>query len=84
MQRLKRTALLDSLVKHETLTREDISKVENLGLVMDETYLQVLLDELTQSGHLNILDGITPDTYTITEKGIDESKRLNSERWPGL
>lgn len=82
MQKPKRSILLDSLVKHETLTREDISKEENLGLVMDETYLQVLLDELTQNGYLNILDGINPSTYTITEKGIAESKRLNSQILP--
>jgi len=74
MQKPKRTILLESLIKHETLRRDDIGKIENLGFVMDEIYLQVLLDELTQSGHLNILDGITPATYTITEKGIAEKK----------
>jgi hypothetical protein len=76
MPQLNRTVVLDTLIQHETLIIDDIAKEENLGFIPDKMHLQLLLDELTESRHINILDGVTPCTYTITDKGIAEGKRL--------
>jgi hypothetical protein len=75
---VNRKILLDTLIKHETLTEEDIAKEENLGLVPNKEQLGFLLSELSLSGHILILSGASPVTYTITQKGIDEGKRLES------
>lgn len=77
MTQLNRKLVLDTLIRHETLLMDDIAKEENLGFVPDKKQLQFLLDELTESRHLTLLDGVTPLTYTVTNKGIGEGKRLN-------
>lgn len=79
MSLLNREIVLGTMIKHETLIIHDIGKEENLGFVPNQEHLQFLLDELTESGHLVILDGMTPCTYTITERGIEEGKRLKDE-----
>jgi hypothetical protein len=73
---VNRKVLLDTLIKHETLTVDDIAKEENLGLVPNKEQLGFLLSELSLSGHIYALSGVVPVTYTITQKGIDEGKRL--------
>ncbi|MCU7552933.1 hypothetical protein OCK74_27715 [Chitinophagaceae bacterium LB-8] len=76
MSLLNRSIVLNTMIKHETLIIHDIGKEVNLGFVPDKAHLQFFLDELTDSGYLSILDGVTPCTYTITAKGITEGKRL--------
>ena len=73
---INRKIMLDTLIKHETLTEEDIAKEENLGLVPNKEQLGFLLSELSLSGHIQVLSGAFPVTYTITQKGIDEGNRL--------
>jgi hypothetical protein len=80
MSILNRAAVLNTMIKHETLIIQDISKEENLGFVPNNAHLQFILDELTESGYLVILSDVTPCTYTITDKGIKEGKRLNKEQ----
>jgi hypothetical protein len=75
---VNRKILLDTLIKHETLTVDDIAKEENLGVVPNKEQLGFLLSELSLSGHILALSGIVPVTYTITQKGIDEGKRLGA------
>jgi hypothetical protein len=79
MLTLNRTLVLKSLIKHETLLLGDIAKEENLGMIPNEAHLQYLLDELNESGHIHLMDGIEPPTYTITVKGINEGARLSNE-----
>lgn len=79
MTSLNRRRVLNTLIKHETLTVDDLRKEENLGIVPDEEHLNFLLTELEQSGHITLLKGVTPSTYTITVKGIEEGKRLEEE-----
>jgi predicted transcriptional regulator len=76
---LNRTLVLNTLIRHETLTINDIAKEENLGIIPNEEHLQLLLDELTESDHVHILNGAEPRTYTITDKGIKEGTRLKAE-----
>jgi predicted transcriptional regulator len=76
MTNINRTMVLNSLIKHETLTITDIAKEENLGIVPDKTHLNYLINELIESGHVHALDGVIPTTYTITTKGINEGMRL--------
>ena len=76
---LNHTIVLNTLIRHETLTITDIEKEENLGLVPNKEQLQLLLDELTASDYVHILSGAEPCTYTITTKGINEGKRLQKE-----
>lgn len=71
--------VLNTLIRHETLTIDDLGKKENLGMVPNQDHLNFLLIELEQSGYIMLLDGVTPKTYTITVKGIEEGKRLNQE-----
>jgi hypothetical protein len=75
---VNRKILIDTLVKHETLTEDDIAKEENLGVVPNKEQLGFLLSELNLSGHIQVLSGATPVTYTITQKGIDEGARLGN------
>jgi len=77
MTTLNRTMVLNSLIKHETLTIVDIRKAENLGMIPDKVHLNFLLNELIESGHINTLNGVLPLTYTITTNGIGEGERLN-------
>ena len=76
MPPVNRKIVLDTLIKHETLTADDLAKEENLGLVPNKDHLGFILSELTISGHVLILEGTDPATYTITQKGIDEGQRL--------
>lgn len=76
MININRAIVLNSLIKHETLTILDIRKVEYLGMIPDNVHLNFLLTELIESGHVNTLNGVTPITYTITTKGIAEGERL--------
>jgi hypothetical protein len=79
MSNINRQIVLNSLIKHETLTIEDIGKKENLGIVPDKIDLNSLLEELMEGGYISDLDGVVPVTYTITSKGIEEGERLNEK-----
>lgn len=78
MLTLNRKLLLNTLLKHETLTLTDIGKEKNLGLVPNRHHLQLLLDELEQDSYIQKLGGTVPCTYTVTEKGITEGNRLKA------
>lgn len=75
-QKIDRRVVLDAMIRHETLSIEDLAKQETLGLTPDVTHLKYLLAELHDSGHLQQLQGVSPTTYTITRKGIEEGMRL--------
>jgi hypothetical protein len=77
MPTLNREAVLQTLIKHETLTVANIRENRNLGILADKTHLNFLLKELVESGDVDILNGVVPCTYTITNKGIKEGKRLD-------
>jgi hypothetical protein len=76
MSTLNRILFLNTLIKHETLTLPDLGKEENLGISANEQHLQLLVDELEEGSYIQKLDGAEPSTYTITDKGIAEGKRL--------
>jgi len=76
MSNLNRTMVLNSFIKHETLTVTDIRKAENPGMEPDKVHLNFLLNELIASSHIDALNGVTSLTYTITAKGIAEGERL--------
>jgi hypothetical protein len=78
MLMLNRALLLNTLIKHETLTLPDIGKEENLGLTPNKHHLQLLLDELEEERCIQILNGAVPCTYTITDKGIAEGNKLKA------
>ena len=78
MLTLNRTLLLNTLIQHETLTLTDIGKQQNLGLTPNKHHLQVLLDQLEQDLYIQRLSGAIPCTYTITDDGIAEGKRLKT------
>ena len=76
MTTLNRVLVLNTLIKHETLTLTDFAKEENLGLIPNEHHLRLLLEELEQDSFVEQLGGTGVCTYTITDKGIAEGKRL--------
>jgi hypothetical protein len=76
MSTLNRALVLNTLIKHETLTFPDLGKNENLGITANQHHLQLLVDELEEDSYIQKLDGANPCTYTITDKGIAEGKRL--------
>jgi hypothetical protein len=78
MPTLNRKLLLNTLIKHETLTVTDIAEEKNLGLVPNSHHLQLLLDELEEESYIQKLGGAIPCTYTITDKGIAEGNRLKT------
>ena len=77
MTNINRAVVLNTLIKHETLTIVDIRKAENIGMIPDNVHLNFLLNELIESRDIQTLNGVTPLTYTITTKGIAEGKGLN-------
>ena len=77
MSALNRILVLNMFIKHETLTLADAAKEENLGVIPDKQHFGFLLAELEENGYVHQLAGAIPSTYTITEKGIAEGKRLN-------
>jgi hypothetical protein len=79
MNIINRRLLLNTFIKHETMNILDAGSEENLGFVPPAEHLQFLLEELAGEGHLLVLDGVFPPTYTITVKGIEEGVRLNAE-----
>ena len=74
-----RTLALNMFSKHETLKLTDAAKKENLGMIPKEDHLRFLLEKLVEEGYIQTLAGATACTYTITDKGIAESERLNRE-----
>jgi hypothetical protein len=78
MLTLNRKLLLNTLIKHETLTLTDIGREKNLGLTPNKHHLQLLLDELEEDSYIQKLDGVMPCTYTVTDKGIAEGNRLKT------
>lgn len=78
MLTLNRKLLLNTLIKHETLTLTDIGREKNLGLTPNKHHLQLLLDELEEDSYIQKLDGVMPCTYTVTDKGIEEGNRLKT------
>ena len=76
MLTLNRELVLNTLIRHETLTLEDLSKEENIGMIPNDNHLRLLLEELENDAYIQQLGGTTLCTYTITDKGIAAGKRL--------
>lgn len=74
--KVNRQLVLNTLIKHETLTIDDIADPGNLGIKAEAGQLQQVLQQLLQSGFITTLDGVHPTTYTITTEGIEEGERL--------
>ena len=83
MSTLNKDVILRSLIKHETLSIDDISKEANLGMAPNVHHLKSLLIDLKSNGHIDILNDVKPVTYTITQKGIEEGVRLESKATAG-
>jgi hypothetical protein len=75
MSTLNRTLVLNTLIKHESLTLPDLGKEENLGIIADEQHLLLLVKDLEDEHLIQKIEGAVPRTYTITDKGIAEGKR---------
>ena len=71
--------VLNTLIKHETLTLDDLTKEENIGMSLRPDDLQSVLDELNTGGYVDVLNGVSPVTYTITTDGITEGARLSDK-----
>ncbi|MCW3111066.1 MAG: hypothetical protein JWQ09_5572 [Segetibacter sp.] len=79
MHQVNKLRVLNTLIKHETLTIHDLSKEENLGIPSNPEDLQTVLNQLLDNGFVNALDNVSPATYTITDQGILEGTRLNEK-----
>ena len=73
---VSREVVLNTLIKHETLTINDIADPGNLGMRADAQQLQSTLDQLEDAGFIDVLEGAHPKTYTITTRGIEEGERM--------
>ena len=78
MPTLSRLLILNALKKHETLTVDDLALEKNLGMVPDKAHLHQLLQELEQNDFVQKLNGVEPDTYTISDKGLKEVNRTGA------
>jgi hypothetical protein len=78
MHQINPLMVLNTLIKHETLTIDDLSKEENLGIPSNPEEVQSVLNKLADSRFVIALDNVSPPTYTITTKGISEGARLNA------
>lgn len=75
MSTLSRMLVLNTLIKHESLTLPDLGKQENLGIVANKHHLLLLVKDLEDEKLIQKIEGAVPRTYTITDKGIAEGKR---------
>lgn len=78
MSLLNRTVVLNTLIKHETMTLEDLVKGKNFSTVPDEHHLKLLLKELEEDGYIEQIGAIESCTLTITSKGIAEGNRTSA------
>lgn len=78
MSKLSRILVLNTLIKHETLTLADLGKEENIGIAANQRHLLVLVEDLEDEGLVEKINGATISTYSVTDKGIDEGKRLEA------
>jgi hypothetical protein len=78
---LSRKLLLDTLIKYKNLTASALCSSTSLGHVADAGQVTNMLQELQRDGFVKVVDGVTPDTYIITGRGIREGKRLG---WNGM
>ena len=78
MNFVTRHLLLTTLSRYGTLTIDDIAKPENLGLLPDLSQLKYLLHQLVIRGHILVLNGAKPITYSITKEGMEENNRLQN------
>lgn len=76
VEKFNRVMVLNCFIKHETLTVKSLMEEKILGVRSGEAHLNFLLDELTDAGLLQRLNGLVPVFYTITSKGIAEGMRL--------
>lgn len=72
MTNINRNVLLHTMIKHETLTIQDIMKKENLGVEPNVAQLKLLITDLQNDGTIEQLNNVLPETLTITVKGIAE------------
>lgn len=72
MTNINRNVLLHTMIKHETLTIQDILKKENLGVEPNAVQLKLLITDLQNDGTIEQLNDVLPETLTITVKGIAE------------
>lgn len=79
MNSLNPSLVLDTLIKHETLTIHDLSKEENLGIPCTPEEVEPLLHKLKDHGFVTALANVHPPTYTITDKGIKEGRKWKEE-----
>ena len=78
MSALNRILVLKTLIKHETLTFPDLGKEENLGIAANAHHLLLLVEDLEDEGLIQKINGASTSTYTITDKGIAEGRRLKA------
>ncbi len=71
--------VLNTLIKHETLTLNDLAKEENIGMSLRTNDLEDVLNKLSDDGFVDVLNGVSPVTYTITAEGICEGERLSDK-----
>lgn len=76
MNNWDRNVLLHTMVKHETLTINDIMKKENLGIEPNAGKVKNSITQLQQDGAIEQLSDVEPATFTITVKGIEEYASL--------
>lgn len=76
MNNWARNILLHTMVKHETLTINDIMKKENLGVEPNVGQVNNSISEMQQDGTIEQLSNVEPATFTITVKGIAEYASL--------
>lgn len=74
--KINRYLVLNIMIRHETLSLSTLAKNEAFGADPDILHLGYLVQELLDSGDLKMLPGTEPPAYTITDKGIEEGKRL--------
>ena len=68
--------LLHTMVKHETLTIDDLLKKENLGVEPNVAQAKLLISELRQDHLIEQLSDVVPETLTNTNKAMAAYENL--------
>ena len=82
MNPINRNMLFHAFVQHETVTIDSLKSSLCIESVQNVSHLTFLLEELCGERYIKYFEGVLPDTYTITDHGLTEAKRLQDEGMP--
>lgn len=71
--------VLHVIKRQETLTFSDLAIATDFGVDPNLYHLRALVNDLEKKKLIETLNGVSPQMYTITDKGMIEGRRCDAE-----